>query len=252
MKIYEGKRLVEVIQRTDWVGSEKPTIIRKLVAKAKRNGVGSNQYQTKAKTVRKATRFYQPEKPRWKKTLAHLIIFIVIFSTFMVLVKTATKALTNSGPVQQPVSLVIEAKAVAPAEEMATPAPTQKPEGSWKGFTEAVDKVAPMYNFPKQVVLAQGALESSRGKSRFARERFNFLGIGAYDNNPNQAFEFENEEQCVIEYMRLVKKNFPEAWAQRDNPERLIELLTQNPRGKKYATDPVYVHKVRAMPEWKK
>lgn len=120
----------------------------------------------------------------------------------------------------------------------------------WEEFEIAVEKVAPMYNYPAKVVLAQGALESARGRSKFAQERNNFLGIGAYDSDPQKAFSFENAEQCVVEYMRLVKKNFPEAWENRDNPEKLLHALKKNSKGNMYATDPHYVTKVTSMKEW--
>ena len=124
------------------------------------------------------------------------------------------------------------------------------PSSSWDEFVQAVEKVAPMYNFPKNVVLAQGALESARGNSTFAQERNNYLGIGAFDSNPDQAYTFENAEQCVIEYMRIIRKNFPEAWANRDNPEQLLYHLKHNKAGKMYATDPNYIVKVQGMKEW--
>jgi hypothetical protein len=124
------------------------------------------------------------------------------------------------------------------------------PANKWEEFVIAAEKVAEIYNFPVNVVLAQGALESARGKSNFALQRNNFLGIGAYDSDPNQAFYFENPEQCVIEYMRVIKRNFPEAWSHRDNPDKLLELLVSNSKGRKYATDPHYVGKVKKMPEW--
>lgn len=124
------------------------------------------------------------------------------------------------------------------------------PSASWQEFVEAVEKVAPMYNFPANVVLAQGALESARGNSTFAKERNNYLGIGAFDYDVNQAYQFENAEQCVVEYMRIIRKNFPEAWANRDNPDQLLYHLKHNKNGKVYATDPNYIAKVKSMKEW--
>lgn len=120
----------------------------------------------------------------------------------------------------------------------------------WAAFVIAAHKVAPMYNYPVEVVLAQGALESAHGTSKFSIDRNNFLGIGAYDSDPNSAFHYENPEQCVIEYMRLIKRNFPEAWSHRDNKEVLLKALKVNSAGKMYATDPEYVSKVMSMKEW--
>lgn len=128
---------------------------------------------------------------------------------------------------------------------------TMQPASKWEEFVAASYKVSEIYNYPVNVVLAQGALESARGTSKYAVERNNFLGIGAYDWNPDSAFTFENPEQCVVEYMRIIRKNFPEAWDNRDNPEQLLKLLKHNSKGNMYATDPDYVSKVMSMNEWK-
>lgn len=124
------------------------------------------------------------------------------------------------------------------------------PTPGWEGFVKAAHKVSKIYNFPVNVVLAQGALESARGNSRYAIERNNYLGINAVDSNPNLAYTFENSEQCVIEWARIIKKNFPQAWANRDNPEKFLYHLKHNDRGNMYATDVNYINKVTSMAEW--
>jgi flagellum-specific peptidoglycan hydrolase FlgJ len=78
-------------------------------------------------------------------------------------------------------------------------------------------KLAPLYNFPAKVIIAQMALESNRGKSTFCKERNNCFGIGAFTSNPEKAYTFENKAQCIIEYMRLIQKNFPDAYGSRSN-----------------------------------
>lgn len=124
------------------------------------------------------------------------------------------------------------------------------PSEDWEGFKDSARKIASIYNFPAKVVIAQAALESQRGTSNLAVTRKNFLGIGAYDWNPNEAFTYENKEQCLIEYMNTIRKNFPEAWDSRDNPEKLLHLLVKNSNGNYYASDPRYVQKVTSMKEW--
>lgn len=138
------------------------------------------------------------------------------------------------------------------ASELVTPTPAPEPEPApgWEGFVSAAHKVSKIYNYPVNVVLAQGALESARGNSRYAKERNNYLGINAVDSNPDLAYTFENSEQCIVEYMRIIRKNFPAAWAQRENPEALLQALKVNSNGKMYATDPAYVSKVMSMKEW--
>lgn len=128
---------------------------------------------------------------------------------------------------------------------------TMQPASKWEEFVAASYKVSKIYNYPVNVVLAQGALESGRGTSRYAIERNNFLGIGAYDSHPDLALAFENPEQCVIEYMRIIRTNFPEAWEKRENPDELLSLLKKNSNGRVYATDPDYISKVKSMDEWR-
>jgi hypothetical protein len=147
-------------------------------------------------------------------------------------------------------STVYASEGVEQVEAQAGQTLSPTPSTDWEEFVLAVEKIAPIYGFPKNVVLAQGALESSRGNSTFAKERNNFLGIGAFDSNPGNAYTFDNAEQCVIEYMRIIRKNFPEAWANRDNPEQLLHHLKHNDRGMMYATDPDYISKVKSMKEW--
>ena len=148
----------------------------------------------------------------------------------------------------------------SPLPEVATPSAqlkeedrplTPEQEQDWDAMKRMARKLAPLYEFPEKVIIAQMALESNRGRSHYCVERHNCFGIGAYDFNPDMAFYFENKEQAIIEYMRLIKSNFSEAYSARSNPERMIELLVKNPRGVQYATDPLYVSKLKSLPEWK-
>lgn len=184
---------------------------------------------------------YKSFKDRHVEQIPSLIILMVTVVGAMYLTPVKYEPLISPIPVQ-----------ASENEVMPTPTPTPEmpPTKGWEGFERAVDRIAPLYNFPKNVVLAQAALESAHGNSNFSKDRNNYLGIGAYDSDPNQAFRFENSEQCVIEYMRIIKRNFPEAWAQRDNPEALLKALKVNSKGMMYATDPLYVQKVMSMREW--
>jgi hypothetical protein len=141
---------------------------------------------------------------------------------------------------------------ISPLASSPTPEITDTPIPSepWDQFVIAAQKISKIYNYPPQVVIAQAALESHRGDSFYARTRNNYLGIGAYDVDPDNAYAFENVEQCVIEYMQLVRKNFPEAWSNRDNAEKLLKLLEDNSKGNYYASDPDYVSKVMQQAEW--
>ncbi len=132
-----------------------------------------------------------------------------------------------------------------------TPAPKPTPGTAWIAFKQAAQKVCPMYNYPCSVVLAQGQHESAYGSSHFCVTRNNCLGLGAVDWEPNQAMAFENMEQSIIEYMRTIRKNFPTAWANRDNPDLMIEFIKHDPATNlNYASDSRYVSLVKSMPMW--
>lgn len=127
------------------------------------------------------------------------------------------------------------------------PSLTLQDQTNWNSFIRAAYEVAPIYEYPVNVILSQAALESARGTSKYARERFNYFGIGAFDHNPDMAFSYENQKQVIIEYMRLIKAYYPEAYAQRKNPDAMIELIKEGG----YASDPNYVAKVKGMREWR-
>ena len=120
------------------------------------------------------------------------------------------------------------------------------PDPKWHEVVDSIKKIAPIYDFPIKIAIAQAALESRRGTSNHAKDRNNYFGLGAYTNNPDAAMRFDNAEQCIIAYMQLIKNKFPLAYAQRDNPQRMIELI----KAGNYATDPDYIVKVTSLPEW--
>ena len=131
------------------------------------------------------------------------------------------------------------------------PTPMLARQETWEDFLNAAQEIAPIYNYPVKVVIAQAALESARGKSKYARERNNYFGLNAVDANPDQAYWYENARQSIIDYMITIRANFPEAWANRHNPEELVRLLKENSFGTMYASDPHYVSKVMSMKEWR-
>lgn len=123
---------------------------------------------------------------------------------------------------------------------------TPEQEQDWEAMKRMARKLAPLYDYPVNVVISQMALESARGTSHYCQTRNNCFGIGAYDSNPDQAFWFENKEQGIIEYMRLIKAYYSDAYASRQNPDEMIRLIKANG----YATDPNYVQKITSLPEW--
>ena len=193
---------------------------------------GTNQYEV---------------KPRedWKIILAAYLWIVLA----MMLIALYFQYIGSEKAYAQMLELTISPLAQEPDQYGLRPL-TPEEEQDWEGMKRMAQKVAPLYEIPVKVIIAQMALESGRGTSNFCMERNNCFGIAAYDSNPDAAWWFVNKEQGMIEYMRIIRDNFPEAYAQRANPDRMIELLVDNSQGKKYATDPSYVTKLRSLAEW--
>lgn len=134
----------------------------------------------------------------------------------------------------------------AEAKPTVIPLPTST---SWEDFKTTAKSIAKIYGYPSNLLISQAALESGHGTSNFALTRFNYFGIGAY-GGADEAFVYENSAQSIIDYIYVIKNNFPEAWSNRDNPEAALNLLESNSYGRQYATDPDYVSKVMSEPEW--
>lgn len=120
----------------------------------------------------------------------------------------------------------------------------------WERVKHAIRNIAPFYGLSPKLGIAQAALESGRGTSQYCIERNNCFGIAAYDWNPDEAYYFNSIEEGVIEYYRLQREVFPEAWANKNDPQKMLELLENNDSGLQYATDPMYVLKIINLPEW--
>jgi hypothetical protein len=191
---------------------------------------------------------------RFLKDLLYILSFLVVIGSFTnnfdvrISPKETSKvyAATDSRIIIDPPSGVV----LSAPTDSPIPSNPSTITNKWQDFEMAAKEVSSIYNFPVKVVLAQGALESHHGTSNFCQTRNNCLGIGAFDSNPDAALTFENMQQSIVEYMRLVRKNFPEAWANRDNPDVLIDKLEHNSRGNYFASDPDYDEKVTSMPEW--
>jgi len=125
---------------------------------------------------------------------------------------------------------------------------TDKKAEDWKQFTLMAKAVAPIMDYPVNVLLSQAALESARGTSRWATERNNYFGYTCYDNREFESCSwFASPYESMLEYMRLIKNKYPKAYAARHNPDLMIQEI----KNRGYATDPNYVTKVKSMPEWK-
>lgn len=144
--------------------------------------------------------------------------------------------------------------ATMPTPQPARPTPTQTVasivggQGGgndlWSQFMAQTRAAAPKRGYDPETIIRQKALESDFGRSQFATERNNFGGIGAYDSDPNQAFNFKDIQDYLDYYFKMVEKRFPEAYANRSNPQKYVEGL----KAGNYATDPDYVWKVMHTP----
>ena len=63
------------------------------------------------------------------------------------------------------------------------------------------------HGIPWEAVMAQGIIESASGTSRFAKERYNFFGIGAVDSNPNNAHSFSSAADGWKGYFEFISNN---------------------------------------------
>lgn len=103
------------------------------------------------------------------------------------------------------------------------------------------------YGIPWETVMAQGILESTSGTSRFARERNNFFGIGAFDSNPDHAYRYATPAEGWRGYFENIKKtatyrahgafNYP------NDPYGYLAAI----KAAGYATDPNYIAKVTPL-----
>lgn len=185
----------------------------------------------------------QIEREEQKKKLLR---FAICFAIFLIAVAVTSKPLKNNKPMTDEIVV----KKASAQEASPTPTPLKLGKG-WAGFKESAKRISAIYGIDSRLIIAQGALESAHGTSQYAVERNNFLGIGAVDWNPDQAFYFDNTEDCVLARVKLVRDNFPEAWEMRHDATVALNLLKHNNRGMMYATDPLYIDKVMSMREWK-
>jgi len=142
--------------------------------------------------------------------------------------------------------------------ERVAPSPKPVQSGSVKGATNE-DFAALLDLFAQKAVergfhpaplVSQFAAESERGQSRFARERNNYLGLGAYTSDPGKAIRFDSPEASMDYYLDLISKDprYAKAFAVRQDPNAYLNELTRVP----YATDPNYVNMITNTPEYRK
>ncbi len=132
-----------------------------------------------------------------------------------------------------------------------TPTPTPNPKDSWANFREMVIREGNKRGYNGEIVARQKANESNWGTSSYAKKRNNYGGVGAYDANPDNAFEYASPEEYLMGkgtkgemgYFKLIENDprYREAYKHRGNPKKFIEELKKAG----YASDPDYVWKVQ-------
>lgn len=194
------------------------------------------------------------EKPGWTNWKFHTALYTGLFVlTFAFLgIKN-----TDITPIKdQPVKAYtgeeeVLSKLISPLPKKSSTPITQTKQATedWGDFVTAVQEIAPIFDFPVKVAVAMGAHESAYGTSMLAQVKNNYYGLNAVDWDPfNSAWSFANQKECIIRYMQLIKYEYPEAYANRDNPELMLKLIKQGG----YASDPLYYYKVTQLPEWKR
>ena len=148
-----------------------------------------------------------------------------------------------------------------------TPSNFQMPEpgsaapNTWESFVQQVAELAPQYGVNPAIILGQAAIETGRNpNSAPGNNWFGIKGYGSagtqnlatkeesggqmYSTNANFA-KFSSIKDAIESYLKLLERNFPEAWAARQNPEEMVQHL------RRYATDSNYISKVSNTPEFK-
>jgi flagellum-specific peptidoglycan hydrolase FlgJ len=126
-----------------------------------------------------------------------------------------------------------------------SPTPTPSPTNDlWGQLIDAVNQTAPGLGYDASTLIRQKANESAFGTSDFAKNRFNFGGIGANDGNPNNAFTFKSIQDYLDYYYKMIPKRFPDAYSNRADPRKYLEGLKSG----NYASNPNYVNDVLNTP----
>jgi len=187
---------------------------------------GSNQYEAKRRVL--GFRYNQWVSILWTLAIATLFIYVAQLGK-------VDATVDNVGYISPLATFK------GPLDEYGLPVLDDSQEMTWDKFIQQAYEVAPIYDYPVKVLIAQAALESAKGTSEFAKERNNYFGYSCYDSDPRKyCARFDNPKQSMIEYMRLIKNSYQEAYANRKNPELMVKLIKKQG----YATDPEYVGKV--------
>lgn len=129
------------------------------------------------------------------------------------------------------------------------PIATPNPATDFEGLLLVAAERARQRGFHPSAIASQMASESQRGQSRFARERNNYFGIGAFDNNLDNTWKFPKPEDSIDALLNLYQNDerYKDAYSVRHDPVQFI----QGVKSAGYASDPDYVWKIMNTPEWR-
>lgn len=121
-------------------------------------------------------------------------------------------------------------------------------EFTWEDMKVVMVKTARKYDIHPSVLVAMTALESARGNSYLCRTRNNCWGLGAFDNDPNQAFHFSSFQEGAEYIVRMLATDprYSQAYAERHDPYAMIREI----KAAGYASSPMYVEKITSLSEW--
>lgn len=110
-------------------------------------------------------------------------------------------------------------------------------------YHDIAEQLSIAYGIPWETVMAQGIVESVAGTSNFAVQRNNFFGIGAFDNNPNNAYSYATPTEGWRGYYENIRKTsvYREhgvfQGATITDPYTYLRAIKEAG----YATDPIYI-----------
>lgn len=115
-------------------------------------------------------------------------------------------------------------------------------KGVLAGLGEAFLNTENKYGVNAFWSIAQARLETGNGTSKIARDKNNYFGIGAYDEDPyNMAYAYDSGAACIEKYGAFIKSYYLTPGGQHYNG------ATPAGVAKKWATDPNYATKLVAI-----
>lgn len=121
-----------------------------------------------------------------------------------------------------------------------------------KDYDAAVRQAAAESGIPEAVIRAMGAAETNTGDGRQSTgyaKRNNFFNIGAFDSNPDNAYEYATPLEGVRALTKLLSGDprYAKAYAARTDPIKMVQEIAKAG----YASNPNYAKLVMGTPEFK-